>query len=329
MPRFLLCFLLTAELAFGAYAPGKSTFFLSLNGRSDAYRVRSVMVLPGETVSFAAWRAGAPQPIDVTPSARVIDEATWHWRAPRRPGRYPVEVRREDTGETVHVNVLVMAPYEWMRHGVMNGYPIGEYPSGKKGAYARPRGFVEVTEENQETLVSPHFRLGQFLCKQGGGYPKYVALNEALLGKLERVLEKVNAEGIPATTLHVMSGYRTPHYNRLLGNVAFSRHMYGDAADVFPDEQRRDGRMDDLNGDGVVDIRDSIVLRGWIEELELAYPTFFPTGGIGVYESTEAHGPFVHVDARGRAARWSSVGGDGPRAGAPSTASRKRAPKSS
>ena len=60
----------------------------------------------------------------------------------------------------------------------------------------------------REVRLSPHFTLGQFVCKQAGGYPKYVVLRERLLLKLERLLEAVNAKGHAAETFHVMSGYR-------------------------------------------------------------------------------------------------------------------------
>ena len=47
-----------------------------------------------------------------------------------------------------------------------------------------------------------------------------------------------------------MSGYRTPFYNRSIGNqTRFSRHVYGDAADIYADDDG-DGKMDDLDGDG-------------------------------------------------------------------------------
>ena len=56
--------------------------------------------------------------------------------------------------------------------------------------------------------------------------------------------------------MQVMSGFRTPRYNHSGGNTAgranLSRHMYGDAADVFVDNDRN-GSMDDINGDGRVD----------------------------------------------------------------------------
>jgi len=57
--------------------------------------------------------------------------------------------------------------------------------------------------------VSQHFRLKQFLCKQSGGYPKYVVLNEELLQKLEHLLELTKRRGYHAATFYIMSGYRT------------------------------------------------------------------------------------------------------------------------
>ncbi|MDX1389079.1 MAG: D-Ala-D-Ala carboxypeptidase family metallohydrolase, partial [Acidobacteriota bacterium] len=170
--------------------------------------------------------------------------------------------------------------------------------------YQPPRGFIEVTEANVDTPVAPHFTLRQFLCKQGGGYPKYVVLRERLLLKLELLLEQVNAAGFECDTFHVMSGYRTPYYNRSIGNVKYSRHVYGGAADIFIDVDPRDGNMDDLNGDGKIDVHDAGVLYDLIDGL---YGTDFYNayvGGLGRYKKTKAHGPFVHVDVRGFRARW-------------------------
>jgi uncharacterized protein YcbK (DUF882 family) len=93
-----------------------------------------------------------------------------------------------------------------------------------------------------------------------------------------------------------MSGYRTPAYNRALGNVLYSRHTFGSAADIFVDANH-DGRMDDLNGDGRSDAGDAEVLYRLFEEPQ-------STGGLGKYRETRAHGPFVHVDVRDRRARW-------------------------
>jgi hypothetical protein len=127
------------------------------------------------------------------------------------------------------LNVFVMIPFERARDGSLNGYRIGKYPDKPlRGleAYRNPRGFVEMTAEN--TPISPHFRLGQFKCKQDGGPPRYVVLEERLLLKLERVLAEVNSHGYASDTLHVMSGYRTPAYNAAIRNVKYSRHQWGE-----------------------------------------------------------------------------------------------------
>ena len=80
-----------------------------------------------------------------------------------------------------------------------------------------------------------------------------------------------------------------------------SRHMYGDAADVFVDSDG-DGLMDDLDGDGAVTIQDARVLYAVVEAVERRHADL--ADGLSVYATTTAHGPFVHVDARGVRARW-------------------------
>ena len=168
-----------------------------------------------------------------------------------------------------------------------------------------PPGFIEVTKDNQDTNVSPHFVLKQFLCKQDAikAFPKYVLLKERLPLKLEAVLALVNELGFKADTLNVMSAYRTPYYNHAIGDVKYSMHQWGSAADVFVDPEKK-GRMEDLNRDGRVDIQDSRFLYDQIDRMlgDKAFRHF--QGGMGFYPATPAHPPFVHVDVRGTAARW-------------------------
>jgi hypothetical protein len=161
---------------------------------------------------------------------------------------------------------------------------------------------VEVTAANDDTLLTPHFRLKQFVCKQPGGFPKYVVLDERLLLKLESVLAAVNKAGHSCPTLHVMSGYRTPYYNAVIENVKLSQHVWGRASDVFVDTDG-DEMMDDLDHDGRVSKEDAKVLFDIVDALDRAPGARFP-GGLGLYGGTRAHGPFVHVDVRGPLARW-------------------------
>jgi hypothetical protein len=200
---------------------------------------------------------------------------------------------------------FVLVPAGDVRQGMLNGYRIGAYPASKNPIYMQPAGFVEVTKENEDTRLTPHFRLRQFLCKQepAGQYPKYVVLRERLLLALEAALAEVNALGFDADTLNVMSAYRTPYYNAAIGDVPFSMHQFGGAADVFVDTRKK-GQMDDLNRDGRIDVKDAAFLQSAIDRLFARPPFRRFDGGLGIYPATAAHPPFVHVDVRGVKARW-------------------------
>ncbi|HCF57704.1 MAG TPA: peptidase M15A [Myxococcales bacterium] len=219
-------------------------------------------------------------------------------RAPSEPGIWRLESK---SGEVARV--VVPVPASLVRKGALNGYRIGVYPA-RKGAYAPPTGFIEVTRESAEMQVSRSFRLGQFLTKdQREVWPKYLVLDLALVDKLELVLDELRAMGVPASTFHVMSGYRTPQYNGRggKGRSGVSRHLYGDAADLWIDEDA-DGQMDDLDEDGRVTKADNRVILEAVERIEERYPEL--VGGAGLYPANRVHGPFIHIDTRGWRARW-------------------------
>jgi hypothetical protein len=207
---------------------------------------------------------------------------------------------------------LSRRPFADKVNGRIGQYMIGFWPAEQRrvasAAYQNPAGFLEVTPENQDTYISEHFRLRDFLTKgQVGIWPKYLVLKHELVDKLELVIQDLNERGIAVRHLTVMSGFRTPAYNGPGGDgrSGVSRHMYGDAADVFVDNDG-DGRMDDLNRDGTVNHRDASVILESVERVERRYPAL--RGGVGVYRATAAHGPFAHVDVRGWRARWGLIG---------------------
>ena len=287
-------------------ASNASSPVITVKGQNCALSVFGIYVLPGEEVPFeAAARKSGEYTVTTSGGGLVeLGDDRWVWTAPSDPGLYPLTISGE--GQSMTLNAFVMVPATAVRSGVLHGYRIGQYPpAGSKHstAYTPPKGFIEVTRANENTLVAPHFKLKQFLCKQGGSYPKYVVVTERLLTKLELILAEVNRQGYHVETFHVMSGYRTPYYNHCLGNVGHSRHMFGDAADIFID-RNNDGAMDDLNGDGRLDARDSKVLYDIVERMSGRSSMSEYTGGMGFYNSTSNHGPFVHVDARGFRARW-------------------------
>lgn len=206
---------------------------------------------------------------------------------------------------------IPLLPFSDKTAGKIGNYRIGFWPAERRrlrnASYANPAGFIKVTPENQDTRVSEHFRLGDFLTHdQANVWPKYLVLREELIDKLELVIADLESHGVEVAHLSVMSGFRTPQYNakgvgRKGGRAKDSRHQFGDAADVFVDNNR-DGRMDDLNHDGRVDSRDAAMIMAAVDRIELEHPSL--TGGVGLYRSTRSHGPFAHIDVRGSRARW-------------------------
>ena len=66
----------------------------------------------------------------------------------------------------VIISLLVQVPASKLTNtGLLNGYRIGSYPARPLNGnplYLPPRGFVEVTDQNEDERLSPSFRLGQF-----------------------------------------------------------------------------------------------------------------------------------------------------------------------
>src|SRR6202140_5155890 len=191
----------------------------------------------------------------------------------------------------------------------LNGYRLGYWPQEKgrvrSEAYKNPDGFIEVTPENEDTRVSEHFRLRDFVSHgQTEVWPKYVVLREPLLDKLELIIEDLNDHGVNAEGLRIRSGFRTPAHNhdvRGEGSARDSRHQFGDAADVDID-QEGNGKMSDLNGDGKVTFADVKMILSGAERDEGRHPEL--VGGTGIYASAGRRATFVHIDVRGVRARW-------------------------
>jgi hypothetical protein len=287
-------------------------------GRSGA--LQTLVVAPGAPVNLKLdWDAPASvgvryrwRPVLGTAGdgAGGALEASDVARAPLLPGVYELELHdggaARDFGEDIRL--LVKVPFERKRNGRIGAYHMGTWPTegkGRQDAYVPPAGFIEVTEENQSLALSRHFRVREFLTKdQEAVWPKYVAIDTRLVDKLELVLLELRAMGIRADRMVVMSGFRTPQYNRhRLGNPpsSLSRHQFGDAADVWVDNEG-DWHMSDLNGDGRRDIDDARVMLRAVERVERRYPEL--VGGAGLYRANRARGPFIHIDVRGVPARW-------------------------
>jgi uncharacterized protein YcbK (DUF882 family) len=285
-----------------------ASFALTFHDERSAYRDTTVVVMPGAAVVFTAVGGPPGDYAASTTAGTLVQQAShqWRWTAPDRPGTYLLTFDGPGKQDAIAVHAFVMVPATKVKDGLLNGYRIGEYPAAKGNPmYLAPTGFIEVTKENRETRVSPHLTLEQFLCKEDTTktFPKYVLVKERLPLKLEAILEHVYAMGFEVDTLHVMSAFRTPYYNRAIGDVQYSLHQWGSAADIYIDPQKT-SRMADLNRDGRIDMQDSKVLYDEIERMLAVRELARFQGGMGFYPATAAHPPFVHVDVRGTPARW-------------------------
>ncbi len=236
--------------------------------------------------------------------------------APTKPGIYNFTVEMNRARRPVeNMSIVTLVPLAQKVRGRIGGYQLGTWPFERGGKpktprYAAPPGFIQVTPENQNFQVSEHFKLRDFLTKdQRNVWPKYVLVDPLLLDKLELTVQELQAEGVRVERMHVMSGFRTPRYNAGGGNTAgranLSRHMYGDGADVYVDNNG-DGYPDDITGDGRVTTADAEKFGRAAERVEKKHRSL--VGGIGVYSACCGHGPFTHIDVRGYRARWRGSG---------------------
>ena len=306
--------LTTGDATSAAYLTDATLNALVRNLRGASGKLRAEVVAPGAPVSDssiggASLRVEAPgtSGSDVAPRSGIFRLVASIGMALKPVGDF---------------SVIGLVPSSEKRNGKVGLYYVGNWPGERGGRvkapgkappdrYQPPSGFIEVTKANADTRVSEHFRLRDFLTHdQPNVWPKYLVLQMRNVDKLELVLSDLAQHGIDVSGVTVMSGFRTPQYNEGGGNTAgragLSRHMYGDAADIFIDSNH-DGVMDDLNHDGKINIADSRVIQQAVDRVEAAHPEL--VGGAGVYPAESGHGPFIHIDSRGYRARWVGSGG--------------------
>lgn len=265
-------------------------------------------VLPGSKLSFVVESNDANNihVSSVYGNLIPLGELKWIYEAPTTTGNFELIIEDISSHKRMILNILVLVPQTKMEGEYLNGYRIGNYPEENykgRNNYKKPEGFIEVTQENKDLFITPHFQLKQFLCKQSSGWPKYVVLNPILLLKLEHIITTLNKRGLDASSLFIMSGYRTPYYNKAIGNVKYSRHVYGDAADIYVDENL-DGVFDDLNNDGKGSMADAMLIHEIINNFEADPENEHFVGGMGKYNKNSTHTYFIHIDTRGYKARW-------------------------
>src|SRR5438105_6879623 len=297
-----------------AYLTGAALTALAVPARGESGKLR-VRIQAGGTPITPILADTLPPGSVATFSSGAAAESTSKLVAPQRPGIWNLALKIGNAIKPLAgFSVITLRPATERKAGRLGLYYIGNWPAAQKGRpgvnYDPPSGFVEVTPQNQNTQLSDHFRLRDFLPHdQQNVWPKYIVVDMKMIDKDELVLQDLQEHGINPNGVRVMSGFRTPQYNAgggdPRGRAALSRHMYGDANDIFIDNNG-DGQMDDLNHDGRVNIADAKVIQEAVNRVERAHPSLI--GGCGIYSGTSAHGPFTHIDTRGYPARWIGTG---------------------
>jgi uncharacterized protein YcbK (DUF882 family) len=126
--------------------------------------------------------------------------------------------------------------------------------------------------------MTPHFQASEFACKDGTPYPK--EWEEERLRELCETLEVIR-EAAGNRGIRIISGYRSPAYNRKIGSTDGSQHPQGRAADI---------QHPTLTTEELHTLILALYKAGKLPHL----------GGLGLYPT------FCHVDTRSgkRLARW-------------------------
>jgi len=273
-------------------------------GRSG--NVHMETALPGGRVQYPLLVSGAVSGLsyqwvgagDSLPGAPLRALGGPELIAPDEPGFYRLALVRDSVRRVLDdLTLAVLVPFAEKRGSRLNGYLLGTWAVERwRGAAEAPSGFVQVTQADLSLPLSKHVTLGDFLPHDGQTvWPRYAALDQRLLDKLELVLTELDAWAAPgrAVTIDVNAGFRSPSYNRRVSGAAnASRHQHGDAIDVAID----------ANGDGRVNRSDIALVQKAVEAVERANPDL--AGGLGIYTSGNFRRPFVHIDTRGHRARW-------------------------
>tara|TARA_Y100001963_G_scaffold102022_1_gene140400 strand:- start:7519 stop:7920 length:402 start_codon:yes stop_codon:yes gene_type:complete len=125
--------------------------------------------------------------------------------------------------------------------------------------------------------LTENFSLWEFKCKDGSSVPEEYMDNVTLLAQNLQVLRE--EVGRP---IRVISGYRSPKYNRRIGGARRSQHMLAKAADI---------KISGMTTHEVKALIERLIKEGRMHK-----------GGVGIYRT------FVHYDVRGRNARWRGKG---------------------
>lgn len=136
-----------------------------------------------------------------------------------------------------------------------------DYPEPLNGSaqYSKPQRFLDLSKVNDvEQKIAPNFTFEEFLAERKG---RYGLLQPHLIERLQEIRDDLGA-------LSVNSGYRNISYNAGVGGATYSRHLYGDAADLKPSSASLSalGAACSANGAGYVGYYETHVHCDWRDD---------------------------------------------------------------
>ncbi len=131
--------------------------------------------------------------------------------------------------------------------------------------------------------VTPHFTAEEWACHDGKAYPAEWVQSRLL--PLCNVLEVLRA-AVGGRSVTILSGYRSPAHNAVVGGAFASQHMAGRAADIT------------VEGVAPADVHRTLLHLFDTGKIEI--------GGLGIYDH------WVHLDVRprpasGHLAQWTGT----------------------
>ena len=127
------------------------------------------------------------------------------------------------------------------------------------------------------TKLTKNFSLKEFRCKDGTDVPdEYMDNVQELADNLQVLRDHLGK------SIRVISGYRSPKYNRKIDGARRSQHLTASGADI--------------KITGLLPVEIKVIILDLIREGKMK------EGGIGVYKG------FLHYDIRGKKVRWYGKG---------------------
>lgn len=285
------------------------------------------------------WRGAAPGVQTIRVEGRIVFVST------RKPGWFTSKPPDQALTFAAEAQCVVPTYVDTVKDGKVGNFVIGQYPDiNSKSAfrdpnsltarrvrahpdtYGAPHKFYKVTPENFFLKIFGEYTLGEFDLDPRFldlEYPRYITVHPRLLRKLEMLKQLMAEEGEPVSKFKFIYAFRSPHYNSGARSedgsktlkTTYSTHMYGLAVDMIVDEDD-DLVLDDLNGDGVIDVRDAHALLGYVNQLDrrLRDEGSDLVGGAGTYHHHDFYergefvqSPYVHMDARGFASEGGAL----------------------